>query len=418
MKRVLFVSYLFPPLGGGGVYRTVKFTRYLPDLGWQPIVLTVKNPIHWAEDTSLLDELPKDLKIYRTVSFEPFPLHILFSKLGLGKPFDYIVSKILPIDQRVGWVPHSILKGRKIIEKEGIDIIYTTSPPHSSHLIGFYLKMWTKRPWVADFRDPWTQAATYHPRGTLQKRLDEYAERKVLNYCDLVIANTEGNRLSLIERYNLNPQKVVTITNGYDGEEFVGIERRSTEERFTITYTGSFYQDYSPLPFIKGMKMFLAKRPELKDRIRLCFIGKMDEYRDEIKDGLKGVVEFKDYLPHREAIKYMVNSHLLLLLLPSKPGAETWYPGKIFEYMASGTPVLALVPDGLAKRLIEESRTGFVVNPEDVDAISERIYELYRRWERGELTTNPDWKVIKRYERKGLTKALAEEFDRVLYKTT
>ena len=418
MKNVLYISYLFPPMAGGGVYRVVKTLKYLPAFGWNPSVLTVKNHHHWVTDHTLLKELPLDLTVQRTYCLDPFYLYALLDKTGM-KSIRHVIEEYLAIpDNKLGWFLTALIKGLCLIRKNNIDLIFSTSPPHSTHMIAYVLKKITGKPWVAEFRDHMSLNPLRKTVPPLRLAIEKNMEKRFLADASRVITVTEGNRDDIINLFGVEDTKVVVVPNGFDLIDFEGFDKIFTKDRkcFTMTYTGSLYGKQSPKVFVNAINRVLTLHPEMREKLSVNIIGPMEHaFKDLCEtEGTKDIVRLYGFLGHKDALFHMVNSHALILLIPSGGTNSNVLTGKIFEYMASGTPILAVVPDGIAKRLIEESRTGFTVDPDNAEAISEKIYELYQKWESGELATNSNWDVIKRYERKSLTQALAAEFDKVL----
>lgn len=417
MKNVLYISYLFPPMAGGGVYRIVKTLKYLPSFGWNPSVLTVKNHHHWVTDHTLLKEFPLDLTVQRTYCLDPFYLYALLDKTGM-KLIHHVIEEYLAIpDNKLGWFLTALIKGLRLIRKNNIDVIFSTSPPHSTHMIAYVLKKITGKPWVAEFRDHMSLNPLREKVSRLRLAVEKKMEKEFLSNASKVITVTEGNREDIVNLFGLKSDMVKVIPNGFDQSDFAGLDRNNKVKRnFTITYTGACYGTRNPGVFLDAVREMLAYHPELREIISVNIIGAIeDKFKGFCKnEGLKDIVHLYGFLSHRDVISYMINSHILILLISSGGTNRNVLTGKIFEYMASGTPILALAPDGLAKKLIEDSRTGFTVDPDNAEAISEKIYELYQKWECGELRISPNWDVIKRYERKSLTQALAAEFDKVL----
>lgn len=414
MKKVLFITYVFPPMAGGGVYRVVKTLKHLPLLKWTPIILTVKNFDHWILDNTLCNELPPNLKIFHSYAIDPFYLHIFLEKIGLKRLQKFIDRYLFVPDSKIGWLPTAFLRGLQLIKNEKIDLIFSTSPPHSTHLIAYLLKKITKIPWIAEFRDPFSLNIEGQHNPTIRKKLEKNIEKKILTAANKIITISEPDRRDLLKEFGLLENKVITITNGYDEDDFKDlIEPYIDYKKFSIVYAGTFYGARSPDPVFLAIKSLLKKNRELQQRVEMNIIGRMEDAFASLikKRGIESVVKLLGYFNHKETLRHMKKAHLLLLVTSHGKGN---IPGKIFEYMASGTPILALVPDGIAKQLIEESRTGFTVDPDNAEAISEKIYELYQKWECGELRISPNWDVIKRYERKSLIQTLAAEFDKVL----
>lgn len=416
MRTVLLAAYYFPPLAGGGVYRPLKFAKYLGQFGWRPVVLTVKSaPYHWASDASLLAELPAGVALVRAPSFEPHRLYAVLSLFRLNALAAWIERVFFIPDDKIGWLPGALWRGYRLIRTYGIDVVLTTGPPHSAHFLGYMLKRWTGCRWVADFRDHWTLNPMGAPR---RPALERRWEKTVLTACDRILTVTEGNRKELIETFRLAPGKVRLIPNGYDGEDFEGLPAScpAPDHKLTVVYAGTFYGTRSPEPFLRGLRRLLDRDPGLAGGLRVRFIGKAeDRFLDLIRTlQLEGLVEFLGFLSHREAIEQIVSADALLLVIAPEDGNQNVLTGKVFEYLAAGKPVLALVPEGAASKLLTDARVGVTVAPTDIEAIAEQLHVLYQRHRQHTLAINPDWDVIRRFDRRRLTAQLAEMLNELM----
>jgi len=431
-KKALIIAYYFPPCGGGGVQRTLKFVKYLPPFGWRPVVLTAKHPGENVSDATMLSEVPGDVNVYQTnllLNVQPFAegQSVLLQRLACALKKLFIPDKANP------WVLPTVLKGLEICNKERCELIYTTSPPASAHLVGYALKRLTKKPWVVDFRDPWTQNA-YHlstkwGNPGLRYRIEEEMEYRVLRDADGVIANTRLNRQNLIKKYgDMVEGKVVTITNGYDEADFEGLnassalpfkkktrkrERESTG-KLVITYTGDLYAN-TARTFLFALAQ-LVREKKLWDKIEMRFVGRLEAPDIELIDqlGLQKVVKLIGYVPHRESIKYLLRSHALLLIVYSGKGGKGWVPGKLYEYLRAKRPIVCIAPpDGCAAEYVAQARAGFIVAPNNMQLIKERLLALYAMYEAHTLDIQPEWTMVERFDRRNLTKQLAQLFNRV-----
>jgi glycosyltransferase involved in cell wall biosynthesis len=411
MNKVLLIAYHFPPLGGGGVFRTLKFAKYLPKFGYQPYILTVKNPMYRTKDLTLVKEIPSEAKVYRTFSFE----HIILRAprlLNINLKFFYIP------DENIGWLPFAVTAGERLVKKENINVIYATSPIWTSLLIGLLLKRKTKKPLIVDYRDPWTQNVfVKYPTG-FHRRIEEKMEKLVLTTADYIIVTTESMRLKLVEKYPFIKGKIETITNGFDSEDFDGLTRETDKEKFIITFVGSLYGLVTGKHFFIAMKELLEEKTELKSRIQVLFAGppskQMNLFIQEL--GLCNTIKLLGYRSHKESLKLMVNSDVLLLMMAAgepydeKTGAIR-IPGKIFEYLAARRPILALVPKGNAAELISSTKTGIIVSPTNTRSIKQAIFKLFQDWKKGKLEIMES--DISEYDREVLTARLAKVFQHV-----
>jgi glycosyltransferase involved in cell wall biosynthesis len=412
MKKVLVIAYHYPPLGGGGVFRTLKFTKYLPRFGFKPYVLTVKNSIYPTRDPTLLSEIPREVRIIETFSLEHKLFKMPFSALKTTPKWVFIP------DINIGWLPFAVCRGEQIIKKEGIDVIYATAPIYTSLLIGCLLKRKTGKPLVLDFRDPWTQNVFIKYPTRLHKKIEEKMENLVLRTADYIITTTEPMSLKLIEKYPFIKGKCATITNGFDSEDFEGLTISTHREKFTITYTGYLYGLRSGRYFLIALKELVKEKKKIEEKIQVLFAGPPSkQVADLVKElELQNVVKLLGYVPHQETLKLMLNADALLLIIaPEETSNEKtgplMIPGKVFEYLGAKRPILALIPYGVAADLIRSTKAGIIIPPKDVNSIKQAIFKLFQDWKRGGLGNIQS--DVSEYDRKVLTEKLAQVFGQV-----
>jgi len=423
MKNVLMVAYSFPPAGGPGVQRSLKFAKYLGLFGWTPFILTrdVKNMR--LKDESLIKDIPEGVGIYRT---NPYELTELKGVPGLvGK---FAARKVLIPDGERLWELFSKKTAVEIIKNDGIELIYTTSVPYSSHLLGLYLKKtFPGIPWVADFRDEWTNNPYLldNPHNTARMAIERGMERSILKRADYMVANTPvmlENFLRDNKGIGLEERSCV-IPNGYDKEDFKFLENIPQKNTvFTITYTGSLYGRRKPDNFFLSLQELIAEGKADPEKIRIRFIGayKKEQMAQTLeKYGLQGIVEILPYMDHDGCIRKMAASDALLLIEGGGPGGKAFHTGKLFEYLAAGRPILANIPaGGAAARLISETGSGLISDCGDTGKTGENILKLYEAWHENKNIPEPDRAQIAKYDRKVLTGELARIFDRVCSKNT
>ena len=426
-KRVLFIAYYFPPLGLGGVQRATKFVKYLPKYGWDPRVLTVKPVSYFAEDSTLLEEFDTSV-IVRTESFDPLrirerwrlnrtlnPLKVVKS---LPQDRQRMVRTILNYlffpDSKIPWVPDAVKTGARLIHREGMDLIFSTSPPQSGHLVGYALYRRTGLPWIMDYRDDptgrddLTLPTPFHRKGI------RWLTRKMIGSAKHVITVSRPIA-STIERMTQRKDLSV-IPNGFDTADFHA-DIRFPGKRFTLTYCGTMNTRIRPDPLFKAVRILLRRDPALRSRILLRFTGCVIGFTfDRIirKYGLDDIVQWDGYVPHKTCIRTMCDADMLLLYLPESTG-EGMVTGKIFEYLASGRPVLAVVPPGEAQKIILRHARGVVIHPTDIEGIVNHLQRSFELWARGDLELSiPRWKDIEIYSRERQTEKLARIFDTAL----
>jgi glycosyltransferase involved in cell wall biosynthesis len=416
MEKVLIITYYWPPSGGAGVQRWLKFSKYLPEFGWEPIILTV-DPVFAAYpvmDDSLKDELSPSLKVHKTPAVDYFSIYkkdkTKIPSAGFansvdntlkGKILRFIRGNFFIPDPRRGWNNFAFKKACELIETEGIKQVITTSPPHSTQLIGLKLKK--KYPairWVADLRDPWTDIYYYrhfYP-SLISKMVDSRLEKKVLKKADRIITVGESLKALFSLKTKGIAQKTEVITNGFDETDFK-VVKENEPSRFTLTYVGTLSDNYPVDSLLAALKNLES---EGKDFV-LRFVGSVSENaRKLIISTIPFTsVEFIPYVTHNEAVRYMLNSSVLILIIPSHASNKTILTGKIFEYIATGKPVLCLGPvEGDAAKIISITGNGAIFGYNDKSGIRDYFSEFEaKRWNR----INP---AINQFSRRELTAKL------------
>ncbi|MGD1046312.1 MAG: glycosyltransferase family 4 protein [Bacteroidota bacterium] len=444
MKNVLIIAYYFPPTGGGGVQRTLKFVKYLPAFGWIPTVLTVKNPDFDDFDASLSDDIPPATRIYRIGYFDPirwyrthrYGPHSRFEPMGQGifadkkKPFHrflllpikglwnlfrrLLIDFVLIPDDLLFWIPVAVLKGIRVIKENKIDVVYATGPPWSSYVIAYFLGLITNKPYVLDMRDPWILSPYEADSHSIRRKLCCFWERKSFSSARYVINITEDISNSYEKFYSkLSPNKFITITQGFDPDDFLDI-KIDRSDKFIISHIGTMYDIRTPENFLKAIKHLTDTAPEVKDNLKIRFIGITGSYTNDpmTRYKLQDIVDVIPYLPHRESIKNMKESSALLLIISKVQRSETQTPtGKLYEYLASRRPILGLVPaQNDAAKLIAKFDAGIITDPDDVQGIEDSVVRMYRSHKNGELRDHTG--DISMFSRKELTKELASILDR------
>ena len=411
MKKALLIAYHFPPLGGGGVFRTLKFTKYLPEFGYQPYILTVKNPMYREKDPTLVEEIPMEAEIHRTFSFEHRILRAP-RLLNINLKWFYMP------DQNVGWLPFGVSSGAKIVRKENIDLIYATSPIWTSLLIGLFIKKKTKKPLVVDFRDPWVENFSIIYPTKFHEHIERMMEKMVLTQADYVVVATDSIKNNLIRKYPFITSRIETITNGFDPDDFKNLKIHKKTGKFTITYVGSIYGLLTAKPFLTALKALVEEKKGFKEKVEVVFVGNCGKETPQLvrQLGLEENVRFVGYVPHRKGLEFMVNAQVLLLLITIEGSkGERILTGKLFEYLASRKPIIALVPEnGLAANVIKSLNAGTVVSPRDVQRVKKVIASYFDQWMEEKLSEATDvTSNITLYNRKVLTGKLARIFDKL-----
>ena len=441
MKRVLIITYYWPPTGGSGVQRWVKFSKYLPSEGWQPIIYTPENPEQLAIDESLAAEVSSDTEIIKTHITEPYELYKKFLKKSghskeavevnpvnaqnkslVQKIAMWIRGNLFRPDPRCLWIRPSVKFLKKYLKDHPVDLIVSTGPPQSMHIIGMKLAKETGLPWIADFRDPWTKIF-YFKHLSMTKATEKWhkkMERKVLDNASAVVAVSPLVQQEFIA---MTQTPVELITNGFDECDFSGDRcteaHGSPESNFTITHTGLFAADGNPTMLWKVLAEKCSQDEVFKKYLRIKLVGKTDEQIISAieGEGLGGNLINLGYQPHSEAVAAQRSASLLILPLRKEPEYKAVLPGKLFEYLASWRPVLGIgQPDGAMSMILNSTKTGVVLDWEDKDSISSYIDCCWERHLKGELTVEDA--DISQFTRKALTTRMAELFNRLVIRET
>ncbi len=386
MKKVLIITYYWPPSGGSGVQRWLKYSKYLPEFGWQPVIYTPENPEPPAIDESLLADVRDDAIVLRRPITEPYrwykrltgrkgPVGAGFTRTDtetsesrLEKMSRWIRGNLFIPDARRFWIRPSVRYLRNRIRNHPVDAIITTGPPHSMHLIGKKLAALTGLPWVADFRDPWTGIDFYDDLmlTRLADRRHHKLERSVLGSADVVTTVSEHIRRELLEK---GARRVEVIPNGFDPADVSDIRPAPRDpETFLLVHTGSLVPSRNPESLWKALGQCCKDNAEFRRKLRIRLVGSTDmSVRASIeKNGLVSQTEFLPYVPHPEALRHIFAADLLLLLINRTANAEGFLSGKVFEYLASGRPVLCIGPvQGDAARLLNETEAGTTLDYTD-----------------------------------------------------
>lgn len=422
MKRVLVICYYWPPAGGPGVQRWLKFVKYLPDHGVEPVVFVPDNPSYPIVDETLANEVSADLEMISCPINEPYK----WAKLIGGKKSTDISKGVIPKDSssmvekamlavrgnffipdaRVGWVKPAVKKAGNYLQDHPVSAIITTGPPHSVHLIGMKLKQQFDIPWVADFRDPWT-TIHYHQElrlGKRAKRLHQKMEAQVLQSADLLLVTSPGTKAEF-EKKSATP--VHLITNGFDGRPEGPVQ---PHDHFSLTHIGSLLTERDPAPVWEALAELIREEDSFKQAFKLHLAGVVGKevYDSLDRYDLRPYLVDHAYLSHQQALMLQSSSSLLLLLEMNKPETRAIIPGKLFEYMSSGRPILALGPQGSdVAPLLRQSGAGSFFSWEEKQAIKLFLLNAFRDYKAGRLKgTDPN--RLERYSRESLSGQLAK----------
>ena len=420
--KILIITYYWPPAGGPGVQRWLKFVKYLPDFGFEPHVYIPENPTYPMVDEKLIDEVSNKAIVIKSKIKEPYRWASFLSqkntkKISSGiipsKKRQSLIEKIMlwvrgnlfiP-DARVLWVKPSVVFLKDYIAKHHIETIITTGPPHSLHLIGLQLKKQCNIKWIADFRDPWTTIG-YHKELMLNEnseRKHKELEKSVLNSADKIIVTSPTTKS---EFSNLTAKPIEVITNGYDVEK---VNKSELDDKFSIAHIGSFLSDRNPSILWKALKELVEENKEFESDFQLKLIGKVSQEVLETIDefNLSKFVNNLGYISHGEAIVHQRTSQVLLLIEIDSEETRCIIPGKLFEYMVSERPIIAIGPKASDfEGILKETNTGQFFNYYEKEKLKETILTHYQLYKQNNLKVYPVG--LQYYSRKSLTEKLVK----------
>ena len=422
MKKALIITYYWPPAGGPGVQRWLKLIKYLPEFEIEPIVYVPENPSYPIIDESLVDEISESVTVLKQPIKEPYKFANLLSSKSTKTISSGIISKkkkqniierlmlfirgnfFIP-DARKAWVLPSVEFLSNYIEENSIETIITTGPPHSLHLIGLQLKNKLNLKWIADFRDPWTTIG-YHKKLKLTStsaKKHKQLEASVLNSADQIIVTSTVTKS---EFQNITQKPIEVITNGYDIEVPIDV---LLDEKFTLSHIGTLLSERNPEALWKAISELVSENESFRQSIQLNFTGVVSEdvLESIIQNNLKNYIKINGYVSHKEAIENQQKSQVLLLIEIDSEDTKCIIPGKLFEYMVSKRPILAIGPkDSDVQNIISETNTGCYYGYSDKEAIKSVILDYFNTYRKGNLSSSPTG--IKKYSRRELTKSLSE----------
>lgn len=430
MKNLLIVAYYFPPSGGPGVQRVLKHVKYLPEFGWNPIVLTVENGQFPARDESLLDQIPKGTIVKRTHIYEPYDIYRFFTGKKPGTAIDVntirkddqkpgMREKIAELiratffipDARVGWLFSAKKAALELIKEHNIQAIYSSSPPYTCSLIARYAHKKTGLPWVAGFRDPWTGFISSPKRWFLPAFIDKHFEKSVFSEADAVECAWEGIIKDAFGKYpDLDKTRFHHVPNGFDSNDFPILPKIRTD-KFTITYTGSLYGRRNPSSLFAAIEKLISANKVDPNKIHLRFVGRFGNEVEQMYDSASftNSIERISYVAHHKSIEYLFQSDALLLIVDESKESEEIVPGKVYEYIGTGKPLIAIAPNNSAiAKLMIETNGGLVAYQTELDKIADIFYKYYKAWEDNRMLIEPITEEVSKYERRNAAKQLAE----------
>lgn len=431
MPKVLIITYYWPPAGGSGVQRWLKFTKYLREFGWEPVIYTAQSPEAPGYDNELLKEIPQGIEVIKRPVWEPYTLFRKITgrkdqKFGAGLASQgtsrrsfvnrfalWVRGNLFIPDARMCWIRPSARYLVKYLKDKPVDVIVSTGPPHSTHLIAKRVSQKLEIPWLADFRDPWTDIDFFDDMmpTRLAKSIHKRLEKSVLETASQVVTVTTGWGNDLVK---LGTKRLEVIENGYDEADF-GEEIATVDNGFIITHIGTLSPNRNCNNLWKAIGNIVKKNPDFARELRIKFVGSVDSSAiDSLKEnGLFDSCQFLGYLSHSKTIEIQKKSPILLLLVNNSPNAMGIQTGKVFEYLAARRPILAVGPmGGNTQQLIDSTNSGIFLPFDDEAKIEEGLEKIWQWYKSNWTGFEPTG--IEKYSRRELTRRMALLFDKVI----
>ncbi|NBC18817.1 MAG: glycosyltransferase [Bacteroidetes bacterium] len=417
MRRVLVVAYYFPPMGGSGVQRVAKFVKYLPDVGWQPTVLTIEPGGYFAYDPALLEEVEAaGVEIVRTRSWDPTQLFGRQQTVSLPSEsrrrwLTRLSQFMFVPDNKIGWFPHAVWAGSRRLKTGSYDAILSSAPPYSGHLVAAWLSRRYRIPLVLDYRDDWVGNPRHWYPTPFHRLAQQQCEGWAMRVAERALTINAPIRRSLQDRNPGTPVHIVP--QGFDPADFDVTPRTGARaDTLRFVYSGIFYDAQTPDYFLRALAQLVREIPEAGEQVRATFVGLIPDASKALIEelGLGDVVQHVGYVEHREAVAYQRGADVLWMTVGRRPGAESISTSKLFEYFGARKPILALVPEGAARQALEGHSAAYVAPPDDVGAITRALRQLYASWSDGSLPVPSD-EFVEQYDRRRLARVLAEHLE-------
>jgi glycosyltransferase involved in cell wall biosynthesis len=426
MKKVLIVSYAFPPVGGGGVQRSVKFVKYLRGFEWEPLVLTVANPSVPLVDLNLTKDIPVGTKIFKAKTFEPsyskkrkYSTSKSLIKLKISGIIKKVLSNTLLPDIQILWWPGLVVTLVRVLRKEKPNCIFVSAPPFSTFIPVVIIGKIFSIPVVIDYRDEWDYSRSQLEnlsKSNFARKLDYCFEKYCIKHCTAFTAASDSYIENLVNKYNLKESKKgVCITNGFDEDDFTVIRHETARNNgmINVVFSGTVWKGTSLKDFLYAIEQLLIKVPTINNKLKIRLFGRIvdSELVYFNAEPLKDVVEIRGYLDHNDIINEISNADILLMSIADSPAADRIILGKTFEYMATGKHIFALLPAGESERLLRRHYGNTtIVEPGDIEKISNAMLVLIEKIEAVRAASSKD---VSQFSRKKLTEKLACVFNSV-----
>jgi len=417
-RKLLMLAFFFPPLGGAGCQRPLKFVKYLPQFGWKTVVVTSESRDYHIVDTGLMAQLTgAPYHLVRTRTLELTAVYQWLYKMRLNPLAHWLRQRELQFnmpDRRIGWLPAAYAAGLQAIHQRRPQAILSSSAPFTSHLVALLLKQKTGLPWVADFRDEWTDTPYFH-YSRFARAINRWMEKQVLQRADCIVSvNEEITRLLAAKRPAGERVKFCTIPNGFDSDDIhratAGV--RPARDKFVLTHLGSFYASRTPDDFLAALSQLLESGELPREELEVRFVGSPADATQvtalKLQDCVRNAIGF---VAHDHALQHGAEAAVLVLIVHRQAGMRAT-TSKLFEYLALGRPILGIgAKDTDCGEIIERTRTGINVAYGDRAGIAEAIRRLHAIWKQGETGFQPDWDAIHRYDRRSAARALSQSLD-------
>ncbi|MCY4170488.1 MAG: glycosyltransferase [Bacteroidetes bacterium] len=421
MNNVLVIAYYFPPLGLSGVQRTAGFVRHLPKYGWQPTVLTAKPAGYFAYDESLWTPIEAmGISVIRTPSLDPTRMFRSYSTVTLPperkrKVLSSLSNWLFVPDNKIGWMPFAILKGINQLKRQRFDLILSTAPPYTGHMIACHLSKKLNIPLMIDFRDDWVGNPRHDYPTKLHRKIHFSLESKVLNQSSAVISINQQILDQLSERHPELKKITKVIPHGYDERVTLTSKSLQSVKHLRFLYTGVFYDAQVPDYFLRGLSYFLSQNPELSTKVHATFAGLVPKGFNQLLKtfNLTENVEFVGYKQHNVIQQLQQEADILWMTIGSRAGNNGISTGKLFEYIGTRKPILALVPDGAARDTLVRYGATYLANPTCIDSIIQAFNDIKTDWLNQNLPT-PDESFASMFNRHRLTETLTQVFHSVI----
>ncbi len=423
MLSVLVVAYYFPPMGFSGVQRVLGFVRYLPSYGWLPTVLTVTPRAYFAQDETLLSLIPPEVTVVRTDS--PDPLRWLgkgkartvnFGSERRRKWMHHLSQFLFIPDNKIGWLKPALEAGRQILSEQPHDVIFSSAPPYTAHLIGMKLSREYGLPLVADFRDPWVANPRHIYPTPIHLRRHRQLEREVVQHSDACTVINRHIKETLLSHFRGTEgfHRVHILPHGYDPADRLAEPLEGEDDRLSFLYTGAFYDAQQPDVFLHGVRRFLDRHPAWRERLVLHFAGLMPPEKIELIRTLQleSLVVSHGYVSHTAVVQLLRRASILWLTVGRQKGEALISLSKLGEYIGTEKPILGLVPGGAARDMLQRYGASYLCEPDDPEGVARLLERITVDWEQGTLP-EPDASFVRTHSRRYLAGRLAGVFGQV-----